>query len=98
MWDQPIFSNMSFSISNFQLSCALDGPLLKLTVSSLPTHHPKQVTLSKMATQDSTLELFFAQLQPATHANSHLDFNTNSKSSKTQEGITMAIEEKLARL
>lgn len=84
MWDQPIFSSLSFSISNFQLSCALDGQLLKLTVSSLPGHHSKQVVLSKMTTQDSALELFFSQLQPASHANSHLDFNANSKSSKTQ--------------
>ena len=98
MWDQPIFSAMSFSISSFSLTCALDGPLLKLTVSSLGGPHTKQITLSKMATQDSALELFFAQLQPASHASSHLDPNPNSKSSKTQDSSTMAIEEKLARL
>jgi hypothetical protein len=46
---------MNFAIAGLQVSCGLDGELLKIKVAASDSLKPSQLVLSKMTTDNSAL-------------------------------------------
>lgn len=93
MFNSPLINSLSFIIGSYQVTCSLEHPSLKITVSPLPDTHPKRSPLlSKMIADHESLSIWVS----AKETTENNPFSSKHFESETQNYPGKQLSEKMA--